>query len=81
MFITRENYEKALRRAKAEGRKEALREIQINDRMGWVERNTNDRMERLLQMIDRIERTFATECKPTEALAGKCECSSDKVNM
>lgn len=74
MFITRENYEKALRRAKAEGRKEALQKIQIDDRIAWTERNLRDSMDYLRRDIEDIRNAVFTR-QPT-AVEANCPCKS-----
>lgn len=67
MFMTRERYEKALRRAKAEGRKEVMQKVQTDDRIAWVERSMNERMECFLRRLGRMEREMEQSkrtCKP-----------------
>lgn len=74
MFITRENYEKALRRAKAEGRKEALREVQINDGIELVRRNLRDSMDFLRRDIEDLK--VAVYTKQSGAVEASCSCKS-----
>lgn len=81
MIITRENFEKAIRRAKAEGRKEAEKEFAARE----IERNLYDSVnrseDRIIKRLERVEREVAEVCRTTEALKGKraCvrECSSE----
>lgn len=71
MFITKANFEKAIRRAKAEGRKEAEREFVARDN----ERNIYDSMNRLenrvIGRMERIEREVREMCMNTEV--SKCQ--------
>ena len=81
MFITRENFEKAFRRAKAEGRREAEKEFAIKDSHECMERNIynciNQLEDRTVKRLERIEREIGEIHRPTEALKGKCECLSE----
>lgn len=81
MIITRENFEKAIRRAKAEGRKEAEKEFAIKDNYECTARNIYnciDQLEdRTVKRLERIEREIGEIHRPTEALKGKCECLSE----
>lgn len=76
MIITRENFEKAIRRAKAEGRKEAEKEFAARE----IERNLYDSVNRLenrtIERLERVEREVGEVYRLTEALKGKRECSS-----
>lgn len=77
MIITRENFEKAIRRAKAEGRKEAEKEFAARE----IERNLYDSVNRLenrtIERLERVEREVGEVYRLTEALKGKRECSSE----
>lgn len=77
MIITRENFEKAIRRAKAEGRKEAEKEFAARE----TERNFYDSVNRLenrsIERLERVEREVGEVYRLTEALKGKRECSSE----
>lgn len=81
MIITRENFEKAIRRAKAEGRKEAEKEFVTRGSYECMERNLYDCINRLedrtVRRLERIEREIGEIHRPTEALKGKCECLSE----
>lgn len=84
MIITRENFEKAIRRAKAEGRKEAEKEFAIKDNYERTARNIyncinqlEDREDRTVKRLERIEREIGEIHRPTEASKEKCECSSE----
>lgn len=77
MIITRENFEKAIRRAKAEGRKEAEKEFTARE----IERNLYDSVIRLenrtIERLERVEREVGEVHRLTEALKGRRECSSE----
>ena len=81
MIITRENFEKAIRRAKAEGRREAEKEFAVRNSLDCTERNLYDSINRLedrtVKRLERIEREIGEIHRPTEALKGKCECLSE----
>lgn len=81
MIITRENFEKAIRRAKAEGRREAEKEFAVRNSLDCIERNFYDSMNRFedrnIGRLERIEREIGEMRRPTEALKGKCECLSE----
>lgn len=81
MIITRENFEKAIRRAKAEGRKEAKAEAIARVDFNNLERNLYDSVNRLenrtIERLERVEREVGEVYRLTEALKGKCECSSE----
>ena len=81
MIITRENFEKAIRRAKAEGRREAEKEFAARNDFNCVERSLFDSMNRLedriIRRMERIEREIGEMHRPAEALKEKCECSSE----
>ena len=84
MIITRENFEKAIRRAKAEGRREAEKEFVARNSFDCIERNLYDSMDRLenriIGRLERIEREIGEMRRPTEVLEllkEKCECSSE----
>ena len=70
MIITRENFEKAIRRAKAEGRKEAEKEFAIKDSYECVERNIynciNQLEDRTVKRLERIEREIGEIHRPTD---------------
>lgn len=74
MIITRENFEKAIRREKAEGRKEAEKEFAARE----IERNLYDSVNRLenrtIERLERVEREVGEVYRLTEALKGKREC-------
>ena len=71
MFITRKQYELNLRRAKAEGRKEAEKEILISDRIGRLETN-------LYNAIDRVEERCMRETRRvhTSSATEGCTCKA-----
>ena len=77
MFITRENFERVFRRAKAEGRREAEKEFAARNNLDCVERHLYDSMNRLenrtIRMIERIEREIGEMRRYKE----RCECSSE----
>ena len=81
MIITRENFEKAIRRAKAEGRREAEKEFAVRNNFDCIERNLYDSINRLedrtVKRLERVEREVGEVYRLTEALKGKCECSSE----
>lgn len=54
MFITRKQYEMDLRRAKAEGRREALKEVQTVNRMDKMEENFYNSLERVENSLLKI---------------------------
>lgn len=74
MFITRKQYEMDLRRAKAEGRREALKEVQTIDRMNGMENN-------FYNSLDRIERRMENKLERVlqEIKGEKIKCSCDCV--
>lgn len=77
MIITRENFEKAIRRAKAEGRREAEKEFAVRNSLDCIERNFYDSMNRFedrnIGRLERIEREIGEMRRFKE----KCECSSE----
>lgn len=52
MIISRKEYEKALRRAKAEGRKEEMEKAYLNKRLDDMERNFYESLERVRDEMD-----------------------------
>lgn len=79
MFITREDYEKALRRARAEGRKEALKEFRLQDDLNSIQRCFNDRMDRLRERIDCVHTQVIEVKEKTDAKSvHTCTCKSDE---
>ena len=58
MIITRENFEKAIRRAKAEGRREAAKEFQIQQNMECAQRNYWELENRINKRFDNMEEKF-----------------------
>lgn len=81
MIITRENFEKAIRKAKAEGRREAEKEFAVRNNFDCIERNFYDSMNRLenriIGRLESIEREIGEMRRPTEVLEEKYECSSE----
>ena len=78
MFISKKEYERKLRRAYAKGRKEAIREMRLGERLNCLHRDLYeglDRVEnRLNNRIDGVLRT--TEKVDNETKSNVCEeCS------
>lgn len=78
MFISKKEYERKLRRAYAKGRKEAIQEMELGERLNCLHRDLYeglDRVEnRLNNRIDGVLRT--TEKVDNETKSNVCEkCS------
>ena len=80
MFISKKEYERNLRREYARGRKEAIREMELGERLNYMERNLYeglDRVEsRLNHRIDSVLRE--TEKVVTKTISNetceRCSC-------
>lgn len=85
MFITRKQYEMDLRRAKAEGRKEAFKEVHTDDRMNNMEHNFYSAIERLERRMDKNIEKVLLEMRAGELKCScecECECTeSEKSNV
>lgn len=85
MFITRKQYEIDLRRAKAEGRKEALQKVRQEERLNNVEdfiykieRDIYDNMDRMEKEMKKwVVENGATETIKTFEPC-ECECKAKK---
>ena len=80
MFISKKEYERKLRREYARGRKEAIREMELGERLNCMDRNLYeglDRVEsRLNHRIDNaliIAEKVVNETKSNE-VCEKCSC-------
>ena len=79
MFISKKEYERKLRRAYAKGRKEAIREMELGERLNCLHRDLYeglDRVEsRLNHRIDGILRTTKININETKSkVCEECSC-------
>lgn len=82
MFITRKQYEMDLRRAKADGRREALKEVQTIDRMNAMENNFYNSLDRIENRMEKNIERVLQEVKYSEVKCiSDCECTmSERCN-
>ena len=80
MFISKKEYERNLRREYTRGRKEAIREMELGERLNCMDRNMYeglDRVEsRLNYRIDNVLRTTEKVANETilNKVCEKCSC-------
>lgn len=77
MIILRKDYERALRVARAEGRKEAKKEFAARETEINLYDSVNRLENRTIERLERVEREVGEVYRLTEALKGKRECSSE----
>lgn len=74
MIISRKDYERALRVARAEGRKEAKKEQEIRRQIDSVEQSMWNNVQRMCERIDKIgDKVCMLENQPKE-----CKCHSEE---
>lgn len=77
MIITRENFEKAIRRAKAEGRKEAEKEFRIQENMECAQRSYWELENRINKRFDNMEEKFRSLKREQKEDKYQTACSVD----
>lgn len=74
MIISRKDYERALRVARVEGRKEAKKEQEIRRQIDSVEQNMWNNVQRMCERIDKIgDKVCMLENQPK-----RCKCHSEE---
>lgn len=79
MFISKKEYERKLRRAYAKGRREAIREMELGERLDCMNRNLYQAIDgvesRLNHRIDGALRTTKININETKSnVCEKCSC-------
>lgn len=79
MFISKKEYERKIRRAYAKGRREAIREMELGERLDCMNRNLYQCIDgvenRLNHRIDSILRTTKININETKSdFCEKCSC-------
>ena len=74
MFISRKDYEKAIKEAKAQGRKEAEKEFLLRERFDRLEENMWKRTNEIHERIDKLQFEKNYGFEPAE----KCSCPPQK---
>lgn len=79
MFISKKEYERKLRRAYAKGRREAIREMELGERLDCMNRNLYQAIDgvenRLNHRIDSVLKTKEKVVNETKSnVCEKCSC-------